>query len=480
MSGASASFIVMMELVKPHATAYERNAPDPRLVEQALAVSRQSVFWQEEAGPTVGYPQLTASLTADLVVVGGGYLGLWSALLAKLRDPSRRVVLLEAETIGWAASGRNGGFCEASITHGDTNGQVRWPAEFPVLKRLGVENLVAFEQNVHDLGIDCQWERTGVLEVAVEPHQVGWLQEYPSPMGAEETRAIINSPLFLGGDLNMEIALVQPARLARELARVASERGVEIYENSAATGLHSDGRGVSTSRAGVRTDQVLLATNVFPGLLRRTRPLTVPVYDYIVMTEPLSSEQMDAIGWSARCGLADMANQFHYSRLTADNRILYGGYDAIYHAGKKVRPEYENRPETFHALASQFMATFPQLEDVRFTHRWAGAIDTCTRFAAFYGTAKKGRVAYAAGFTGLGVGATRFAAAVLLDLLAGAENEKTQLEMVRRKPMPFPPEPIASIGINLTRRSLDRADHRRGQRDLFLRALDNVGLGFDS
>lgn len=466
--------------MKRHTTAYERNAPDPRLVERALAGSKQGVFWQEEAGAPVDYPPVIADVTTDLVVVGGGYLGLWSALLAKLRDPSRRIVVLEAQRVGWAASGRNGGFCEASITHGDANGQARWPEEFPVLERLGVENLVAFEENVHDLGIECQWERTGTLEVAVEPHQVEWLGEHPSQLDAEATRAIINSPLFLGGALSMETALVQPARLARELARVASERGVEIHENSAATGLLSGGRGVSTARASVRADQVLLATNVFPSLLRRTRPLTVPVYDYILMTEPLSAEQMDAIGWVARCGLADMANQFHYSRLTADNRILYGGYDAIYHAGKKIRPQYEDRPATFHALASQFMATFPQLEDIRFSHRWAGAIDTCTRFAAFYGTAKRGRVAYAAGFTGLGVGATRFAAEVLLDLLAGVENERTRLEMVRRKPLPFPPEPAASIGINLTRRALDRADHHEGNRDLFLRVLDKVGLGFDS
>ena len=175
-----------------------------------------------------------------------------------------------------------------------------------------------------------------------------------------------------------------------------------------------------------------------------------------------------------------MANQFHYSRLTADNRILWGGYDAIYVSGGKIRPEYEDRMATHRRLAEHFFTTLPQLAGVRFSHRWAGAIDTSTRFCAFFGSAHGGRVQSVAGFTGLGVGATHFAADVLVDRLNGRDTERTRLRMVREVPLPFPPEPLASIGINLTRRSLDRADHNRGERDLLLRTLDAVGLGFDS
>jgi glycine/D-amino acid oxidase-like deaminating enzyme len=131
-------------------------------------------------------------------------------------------------------------------------------------------------------------------------------------------------------------------------------------------------------------------------------------------------------------------------------------------------------------LSDQFFATFPQLEGLRFTHRWGGAIDTCTRFCAFYGTAHGGDVAYAAGYTGLGVGATRFAADVLLDLLSGEPTERTRLEMVRTKPVPFPPEPFAWAGIQLTRRALQKADRQQGRRGPWLRTLDRLGLGFDS
>ena len=296
-------------------------------------------------------------------------------------------------------------------------------------------------------------------------------------------RAEIDSPLFLAGAMEPDdTALVHPAKLALELARVAADLGVEVHEHSAATALRRTTAGVEvhTDRAVVTSDHVVLATNVFPSLLRRNRLMTVPVYDYVLMTEPLTSEQLASIGWSGRQGLGDVANQFHYSRLSADNRILWGGYDAVYPAGGRVAARHEDRPASYARLASHFLATFPQLEDVRFTHRWAGAIDTCTQFTAFYGLSHDDRVAHAAGFTGLGVGATRFAAEVLLDLLSGVATERTDLRMVRERPLPFPPEPLASVGINLTRWSLDRADHRRGRRNVFLRALDAAGLGFDS
>jgi glycine/D-amino acid oxidase-like deaminating enzyme len=259
---------------------------------------------------------------------------------------------------------------------------------------------------------------------------------------------------------------------------------VEVVEGTPVEALAADGRSgpvtLHTPRGRVTASQVALATNVFPSLLRRYRPFTVPVYDYALMTEPLTDAQLNSIGWRGRQGIGDVGNQFHYYRLSADNRILFGGYDAVYRYGKRIRAEYERDPSVHRKLVSHLLTTFPQLEGIRVTHQWAGAIDTCTRFCAFWATAHQGRVAHTAGFTGLGVGATRFAADVMLDLLDGEETERTALEMVRSKPLPFPPEPVASVGINLTRWSLDRADHRQGRRNLWLRGLDRLGLGFDS
>jgi glycine/D-amino acid oxidase-like deaminating enzyme len=159
---------------------------------------------------------------------------------------------------------------------------------------------------------------------------------------------------------------------------------------------------------------------------------------------------------------------------------LWGGYDAIYFYGGKIAAAQDQRPATFTKLAEHFFETFPQLEGVRFSHQWGGVIDTCSRFCAFFGTAHEGRLAYAAGYTGLGVGASRFGARVLLDLLGGQPTEFTELELVRTTPIPFPPEPLRSAGVQLTRWSLARADRNSGQRNVWLRALDRVGLGFDS
>ncbi|MET0449713.1 MAG: FAD-binding oxidoreductase [Aeromicrobium sp.] len=468
-----------------HPTVFERLAPAEGLVTEALKGAERRVFWLDDA-PAASYPQLTGTHQADLTVVGGGYCGLWAAVLAKRRNPSARVVLVEAETIGWAASGRNGGFAEASLTHGEDNGRSRWPDEYDTLERLGIENLDALERDVAELGIDAQLERTGVLSVAYEPHQVDWLREaeHGDWLDRSAVQAQIASPIFQAGRWTKDdTALVHPARLAHGLAEAASELGVEVFEHSAVTGLVSRPTGdvqVRTGRGVVRSRQVVLATNVFRSVLRRSRLMTVPVYDYVLMTEPLSPAQRAEIGWDNRQGVSDLANQFHYSRLTADDRILYGGYDAIYHAGREVRPEYEDREDSYRRLAAHLLTTYPQLEGLGISHTWAGAIDTSTQFCAFHGLARRGRVAYASGFTGLGVAATRFAAEVMLDRLDGDPTPRTQLEMVRRKPLPFPPEPFAKVGIEATKWSLDRADHREGRRNLLLRTLDRLGLGFDS
>jgi glycine/D-amino acid oxidase-like deaminating enzyme len=466
-----------------HTTVFERRPPAATVIDHALTGTRRSVFWLDDIRQPAR-PALVGTHLADLVVVGGGYAGLWTALRAKERDPARRVVVLEARTVGWAASGRNGGFCEASLTHGHDNGASRWPDEIERLDELGRENLDAIGDTVARYGMDAEFERTGTLTVAVEPHQVEWLAGEEGFLDARATRALVDSPTYLAGQWDREeTALVHPGKLAAELARIAAESGVEIFEHSRVIDIDSEAGSrpiVRTAEGAVRAGKVALATNVFPSLLTRNRLMTVPVYDYVLMTEPLSPEQKASIGWEGRQGIADLANQFHYYRLTRDDRILFGGYDAVYHYGRKVRAGYENRPESYRRLASHFFTTFPQLEGLRFSHQWAGPIDTCSRFCAFYGVARAGTVAYAAGFTGLGVGATRFAADVMLDLLSGRPTERTELAMVKDKPVPFPPEPVASVGITLTKWSLDRADHNAGRRNVLLRTLDALGMGFDS
>ena len=455
----------------------------------------QPELWWLDSDPLepASHAALIGDIGADLCVVGAGYTGLWTALLAKERDPDRTVVVVEQYETGAGASGRNGGFCSASLTHGFSNGMNRFAAEMPVIERLGRENLDEIEATIRRYEIQCDWERTGELRVAVAPWQFRDMAEEArlrNEMGdnvvvlsREEVQARIHSPLYEGALFDSDgTALVDPARLVWGLEKTCLSLGVRIFENSKVEWLEDvdDAVRVHTPYGAVTAARVALATNVFPSLVRRARKYVVPVFDYQIVSEPLSPAQLASIGWSGREGVADSGNQFHYYRLTQDHCILWGGYDAIYNFRGKVQREYEFNAETYATLAGHFLKTFPQLAGIKFTHAWGGAIDTCTRFSPFWGTSHRGKVAYVLGFTGLGVASTRFGAATMLDLLDELDTERTQLAMVRKKPLPFPPEPFRWIFIRLTQAAVKSADRHEGRRNLWLKTLDLFGLGFDS
>jgi glycine/D-amino acid oxidase-like deaminating enzyme len=459
---------------------------------ESLKNVSRSVFWLDRSERPSASAKLIGEHRADLLIVGGGFTGLWTALLAQQENPGRSIILVDGGRLGDGASGRNGGFVSSSLTHGFTNGYERWPQELPQLLALGHANLDTIEKTIADLGIDCDFVRTGAMDVAVTDHQlqaliesVGLINSFGEDveyLNAAQARDRVNSPTYLGAVLDRKgSALIDPARLVWGLRSASIAAGVQIFEQSPVLSLTESGSSmVATTRDGVvHARNVALATNAYPSLLRRVRNYVVPVYDYVLMTEPLTSEQRSLIGWEGREGLSDSGNQFHYYRTTEDGRILWGGYDAIYHRRNGFGPRFDNDEAAYERLAEHFFQTFPQLEGLQFTHAWGGAIDTCTRFCAYWGTAFGGKTAYVAGFTGLGVGASRFGALTMLDLLAKRTTERTCLEMVRKKPLPFPPEPFRSVGIALTTRSLQQAD-RTGSRNIWLKTLDRFGLGFDS
>jgi glycine/D-amino acid oxidase-like deaminating enzyme len=459
----------------------------------AYASARLVPFWLDRPDAPEPAPPLTGEATCDLAIVGGGFTGLWAAILAKQDDPGRDVVMLEGDTVAFGGSGRNGGFVDASLTHGLPNGLARFPDEIDQLERLGLENLAGIEETLKRFSIDAAYEKTGFLLAAREQHEADELSEFAEVLrergiDAEyldqaAVRRELDSPTYIAGLWQRTgNAIVDPARLAWGLARAAAELGVRIHEHSRVTSLADTPGGVElhVGEARLRARRVVVATNGFPPLVRAIRRYVVPVYDYVLVTEPLSAEQRAAIGWANRQGTGDCTNQFHYYRLTEDDRILWGGYDAIYHYGNAVAPSLEDRDATYSLLSEHFFQTFPQLEGLTFTHRWAGVIDTCSRFCVMWGTALSDKAAYAVGYTGLGVASTRFGARVALDLVDGLDTERTRLRFVRSKPLPFPPEPLRWASIQLTRRALDRADRNQGRRGVWLRTLDRFGLGFDS
>ena len=187
-----------------------------------------------------------------------------------------------------------------------------------------------------------------------------------------------------------------------------------------------------------------------------------------------------SIGWSRWEGIDEAANQFHYTRRTADGRILWGGYDATYHFNSSVDARHEQSTQTHGALAQQFFSTFPQLEGLDFTHRWGGPIAATSRFTCAWGQRFDDRLAWVGGYTGLGVAASCFGAQVALDLVDSVETERTELKMVRSKPFPFPPEPLRSAVVGITKKSIQRADERQGCENVWLKFLSRLGIGFDT
>ncbi|MGV8969218.1 MAG: NAD(P)/FAD-dependent oxidoreductase [Microbacteriaceae bacterium] len=467
----------------------------------ALDGAERNSFWTSQPGAPAATGPLDSNTTADLVIIGAGFTGLWSAWRALDRDPSLNIVILEGKTLGYGASGRNGGFVSASLTHGLAHGKALWPRDAQALHDEGVENLAALVHQIREAGIECDLQETGKTAIATAPWQLTALEsasalaaEYGDTLtmvSREEMHEDVHSASFLGGLRDSTgTVMVDPAKLVWGMAEVLRNRGVRIIENSPVDRIEKSGAGIrvavkhaeggTSTRVSVTAHNAIVATAAYPSPLRRLAMFIMPLYDHVLMTEPLTTAQLDSVGWKQRQGLTDAGNQFHYFRISADNRILWGGWDANYHRGGKVKEEYEHRAGSYELLARQFFETFPQLEGLSFSHRWAGPIDATARFTAAYGTSHGGRVAFAAGHTGLGVGASRFSADVALDLLSGEATSRTRYGIVARKPFPIPPEPIRNPIVQFTRARTFDADNNNGKRGLWLRTLDTFGVGFNS
>lgn len=463
----------------------------------ALADTNHSVFWTDQPGAPTPQPSLTADTTADLVVIGGGFTGLWTAICAKERSPQTDVVLIESHEIAFGASGRNGGFISGSLSHGLAHGEAIWSADMASLVKQGRENLRAIEDFVSHHNIDAKLTMVGKTAIALTDHALSTLpamlnlhqkwDEDVELLDRDAVQSDVHSRSYLGGlRVRSGSGLMDPAKLSWGLKEVALEMGVRIFENTKATDIkraHHAGVTIATSHdtttAVIRTKQAVIATNGYAPLLRRLRYRMLPIFDHVLVTEVLAQNQLEDIGWKENQGLTDIGNQFHYYRRTPDNRILWGGYDAIYYRGSKTQSALEHRDASHQLIAGQFFDTFPQLEGLRFSHKWAGIIDSTSRFTPAIGTALGGRVAYAVGYTGLGTASSRFGALTMLDLLARQKTERTELAIVKRKPFPFPPEPLRYPLVQFTRTQLAKED-RTGKRGFWLRTLDFFGLGFNS
>jgi glycine/D-amino acid oxidase-like deaminating enzyme len=467
--------------------------------ENALKDAQLRPLWHDPGIMPEPQPPLSKDEQCELLIVGGGFTGLWAALQARERKPDADIILIEQTFVGDGASGRNGGFLSTSIAHGETNTEAQFPGEAEKIEALGRQNITELLDTLEHYGIDARYEETGTTNLALCPEIAEKLyEEYLEARAAGEPvtwydrdaiKEQVNSPLVHAGLRYKDglCGVVDPARICWGLKDVLLNRlGVRIFEGTRMLSVKPAGEsGMTTICDGgvIHSDKVLLATNAFTSSIGRIRNSVIPVWDYQIATEPLTDEQLDKIGWGkpdSRHALGDDLNMFHYFRLTRDNRITWGGGGAVrYYFNRGIDHSLIDAPARYEQLATEFFEFFPQLEgEVKFTHRWGGIIATSTRFCVVPGVKYNGRLAWAVGYTGHGVSASRFGARIGIELLGYAPSDILNMKLVTSRALPWPPEPFRWIAVRMTQLALVRADRNGGKRGLWLRFLDALGLGF--
>ncbi len=446
-------------------------------------------------------PEPLAAISSDekceLLIVGGGFTGLWAAMQAKERKPDADIILIEQTFIGDGASGRCGGFLSTTLAHGETNTDYRFPDEAERLAELGTRNMKELLETLERYNIDARYEKTGAMYVALNPASAKEMHaEYQVAKAKGEdvvwfdqdaVREQVNSPMVYAGvwERGGQDGVIDPARLCWGLKDVlVNQLGVRVFEGTRLLGVEPEGTKAmrATCEGGViRSDKVLMATNAFTSTIGRIRRSVIPVWDYQIATEPLTDEQLDRINWGkkSRHAMADAVNMFHYFRLTKDNRITWGGGGAVrYYFNNGIDEKLMDAPDCYEQLAREFFEMFPQLDDVKFSHQWGGIIATSTRFCMVPGVMHDGRLAWSVGYTGHGVGASRFGARIGIELLGYEPTDVIKMQFVTKKSLPWAPEPFRWVGVRLTQRALIKADRNNGKRGLWLNFLDRLGLGF--
>ncbi|MGH7615364.1 MAG: NAD(P)/FAD-dependent oxidoreductase [Gemmatimonadales bacterium] len=454
---------------------------------------QQACFWlarRPKGEPT----PLVGRRSADIAIVGAGLTGLWTALFLKELAPATEVVVLEQGVAAYGASGRNAGMLSETVDHGHALAIEHFgEEEARHLARLGETNVAEMVAYLAERHIDCDYEPTGRLLVALTPAQLEEARRTVAvaerlgvttfqALGKEAVRAEVRSPIYLGGVAVSGGGILDPVKLVDGLRREAERLGVMVYERSHVAGLESTGTGVQlrAGRGRVEARRAVLATSAYTHhLVPRVARRMIPLYDYVLVSEPLTPAQREAIGWTRRQGVSDFRTFFNYYRLTADDRVLWGTSEAAYYSGNRVAPACDHSPRHYDALRASFRRHFPALAGLEWAYAWGGAICSTTRLTPFFGRALDGKVLYGLGFTGHGLGTTRIAGRILAHLALDRPGELLDLALVRKPPFPYPPEPLRTLAVKAVTRALRRVD-AGGEPGVLLKVLDRMRIGFSS
>jgi len=456
---------------------------------KALENTRFQTYWLDSIADQEAEQALSENMQCDLLIVGGGFCGLWGAIQAKEQNVDRDVVLIESKSIANGASGRAAAIMSTSVMHGIDNTERIFPEEVEELERLGRENMDGFREAIECYQIDCDVEWNGELTVSVGDQGVSHIDEdyqlYQKyghtavKLNLKQVQSEIRSPIFHAGVWSKKRSgTVHPGKLITELKRVALGLGVKIYENTPhlRNKKKGDGIEVETPNARIIAQKVLLATNAWAAGHKRIKTRVSAIRDRVLVTNPLSESQMESVGWHNRQGVYDTRTQLNYMRLTKDNRILFGGRLG-YFFGNNTDPDLDKTPIPYLRLVNAFYSTFPQLKnDISFSHAWSGPIGLTTRMAVHYQRYYSGNMIFAGGYSGFGVTASRFGARVGLAILDDLDIPETRMAFARTEPNYIPPEPFRWIGAKITMYALDTLDEKGGWRKPWVKMVEKMGF----
>nr|WP_242424345.1 FAD-dependent oxidoreductase [Frankia sp. EI5c] len=383
-------------------------------------------------------PKAQGALTADVCVVGAGYTGLWTAYHLARAQPSLRVIVVEKETVGFGASGRNGGWCSALFPTAALAGQMR-PALAATIDEIGA---VTREE-----GIDCDFVKAGSLRVATTAAQATRLRREAGDewLDAREVAGIVRVAGAEGGVLDPDCAALHPGRLVRGLALAAERRGVSVFERSRARRV-VPGRVVLDGGV-VRADVIVRATEAYTAALPGLRRELAPLYSMVIATEPLGPARWDEIGWERRVTVSDDRHMIIYAQRTSDGRIVLGGNGAPYHFGSRLSPSYDVEPAVFDQLRQTLATLFPAAATARITHRWGGPLGVPRDWTPTVHLDRATGLAHAGGYVGDGVTASALAGRTLAELITGRSSERTGLPWVGHDRRRWEPEPLRWLGV---------------------------------
>ncbi|MCC2321955.1 NAD(P)/FAD-dependent oxidoreductase [Cellulomonas xiejunii] len=421
-------------------------------------------------------PPLDGDTTADVVVVGAGYTGLWAAYYLLEADPSLDVLVVDAHVAGFGASGRNGGWCSSLFPVGPDALARRHGADAARAMRAAMRDTVVEVGGVTAAEqIDCDFRFGGTVTLARTAPQVErvaaqvaeasrWGDE-AHLLDADEVGAHLRASRVLAGSWTPDCARIQPARLAHGLARLVEQRGARIAEGT--TALRISPRAVVTDRGTARCRWVVRATEAWTTQLRGSRRAAAPVYSLMIATEPLPADVWAQIGLDRGQTFTDARHLVVYGQRTADDRIAFGGRGAPYHLGSGVDPAYDRVPRVHAHLHDALVDLFPQVAPYAVTHAWGGPLGVPRDWHPSVGLDPDTGLGWAGGYVGDGVGAANLAGRTLADLVTGADTPLTRLPWVGHRSPAWEPEPLRWAGITAARWLTawsDRAERRTGRR----------------